>query len=148
MKNAKQFPPELGEAMTAAAILCRRALGLDEEAAPILADAVGLVLAKPPVWQPDTGHVDYCYWFFGTEALRRVGGEPQRAWGEALVGALVDSQRADGAAAGSWDPVDPWGANGGRVYATAMAVLALQGLAALPDTDAAAGGGGERAKAR
>lgn len=29
---------------------------------------------------------------------------------------------------GSWDPVDPWGAHGGRVYATAINCLTLECL--------------------
>jgi hypothetical protein len=32
---------------------------------------------------------------------------------------------ADGCGCGSWDPVDRWGAEGGRVYATAMNALTL-----------------------
>ena len=90
-------------------------------------------LAKPPQWQPDAGKVDLCYWFFASEAVRRLGDAAANAtWREHLVGALQQGQRLDGDAAGSWDPLDPWGADGGRLYATALATLALQALYAVP----------------
>jgi hypothetical protein len=47
-------------------------------------------------------------------------------WFRALDAALLALQCRDGPAAGSWDPIDAWGEDGGRVYATAMNVLALQ----------------------
>ncbi len=41
--------------------------------------------------------------------------------------ALLKLQRADGHRAGSWDPDPNWiGQTGGRVYATAIAVLTLE----------------------
>ena len=75
MRNAKRFPPQHGEAMTAAGLWCRQALGetLDEDSQLPL--GVDLLLAKPPVWEPADGKVDLCYWFFGSEALRRAGGD-------------------------------------------------------------------------
>jgi hypothetical protein len=36
-----------------------------------------------------------------------------------------DHQRKDGCARGSFDPVDVWSPDGGRVYSTAMIALAL-----------------------
>lgn len=41
--------------------------------------------------------------------------------------AATQRKKADACAAGSWDPQrDPFGIAGGRVYSTAMAVLALE----------------------
>jgi hypothetical protein len=40
--------------------------------------------------------------------------------------ALVESQRIDGAEAGSWDTNTVWGGYGGRVYTTAMGALCLE----------------------
>lgn len=141
VRNASLFPPVHGEAMTAAALWCRRALGQDAASVPAIAAGAGLLAKKPPTWDLAAGKVDYCYWLFGTEALRRVGGPEHAAWDEALVSALKSGQRQDGTAAGSWDPIDPWGGDGGRLYATALAVMSLQALyppppAAVP-TDAA-----------
>jgi hypothetical protein len=61
--------------------------------------------------------------------------EAWSSWRAPAVEKLVAAQRAkaDGCAAGSWDPwLDPYGAVGGRVYSTAMAVLALQAPTRFP----------------
>jgi hypothetical protein len=128
----KQFPPAKGEAMTAAGLLCRQALGQQQGDWPVLAAAADRLLAKPPAWDPKSGAVDECYWFFASEALRHFGGKQRAQWNEKLVTSLLEGQRKDDAAAGSWDPVGPWGEDGGRIYATALAVLSLQSLYPLP----------------
>lgn len=128
-----RFPVEHTEAMTAAALLCRLGLGQTEQTHPIVATAASVLVDKPPKWEPDTGKIDLYYWFFASEALRHFGGEPQKEWAAPLETALVAGQRVDGAFAGSWDPVDPWGQAGGRIYATALAVLSLQALAPFPE---------------
>jgi len=53
-------------------------------------------------------------------------------WNEKLVATLLEGQGKDGAAVGSWDPVGTWGEDGGRIHATALAVLSLQSLYPLP----------------
>jgi hypothetical protein len=42
--------------------------------------------------------------------------------------ALVANQRREAGVDehGSWDPVDPWSAEGGRVYSTAICCLSLE----------------------
>ncbi|MBL8728018.1 MAG: terpene cyclase/mutase family protein [Planctomycetes bacterium] len=138
VQSAQRFPPANGEAMTAAAIWCRHALGADAADAQLAAGAA-LLLAKPPSWEPDAGKVDLCYWFFAGEALRRVGAPAARTpWDQQLIAALQQGQRLDGEVAGSWDPRDPWGEDGGRLYSTALAVLALQALYDVPALTAAA----------
>ncbi len=122
-----KFPPEHGEAMTAAALLCRTSLG-QAATDPVLTNSAKRLLDCVPDWKPDAGTIDTCYWFFASEALRNVGGAPRTTWSKALVAALTKGQRVDGEFRGSWDPSDVWGHDGGRVYTTAMAVLALQGL--------------------
>ena len=113
--------------MTGAALLCRMGLGQGiEEDTP--KRSLALLLEKPPQWQPDDGHVDYCYWFFGGEALRHAAADQGKPWRDAMVSALVEGQRREEKLAGSWDPVGPWGEDGGRLYSTALAVLALQSL--------------------
>ncbi len=66
----------------------------------------------------------------GSWVMRAMSGKEYVAWRTALVGALVPSQRvapgADACAVGSWDAIDPWSPEGGRVYATAMAMLSLE----------------------
>ena len=114
--------------MTAAGLLCHTGLGRDESNRPDLKSAIALLLAKPPEWRPDQDAVDHCYWFLASEALRDCEGNVQRSWGTKLILALAKGQRQDASFAGSWDPVAPWDEDGGRIYSTALAVLALQSL--------------------
>src|SRR5262249_19660304 len=82
---------------------------------------------KPPRW-PDPSHpgeVDFLAWMIGTQALYWRGGDAwsKSGWRTALEAAVLPHQRTDGASAGSWDPIDARGKEGGRVYATAAIVL-------------------------
>ncbi|GAB4143319.1 MAG: hypothetical protein Fur0037_10880 [Planctomycetota bacterium] len=120
--HARRFPPERGEAMTAAALLGRLALGQDPKDA-VLAAAAARILAKPPDWKPEA--VDAYYWFMGTAAMTRIGGDGHRKWAAGLL-QIVDHQRHDGNAAGSWDPVGVWDGQGGRIYCTALYALCLE----------------------
>jgi hypothetical protein len=45
-----------------------------------------------------------------------------------MKGSILAHQRMDptDCRRGSWDPVDPWSADGGRVYATAVNTLCLE----------------------
>ena len=69
------------------------------------------------------------YWHYGTLALSMLGGAPWSAWSDALQQAVLPNQVQDGCAKGSWEPVGPWGEDGGRIYATAMMTLALEIIA-------------------
>jgi hypothetical protein len=57
-----------------------------------------------------------------------VGGEHWKWWNDAMKGSIVAHQHLDRSddRYGSWDPVDPWAADGGRVYATAVNTLSLE----------------------
>jgi hypothetical protein len=95
-----------------------------------LAELVRKIDAHPPRW-PDAGKpgdADFLAWMLGTQALYWRGGDTwsKSPWRTALEGAALPRQRTDGASAGSWDPVDARGKDGGRVYATAAIVLALE----------------------
>jgi hypothetical protein len=82
-------------------------------------------LARPPKW--GEGTADMYYWYFGTLAMREVGGEEWKAWDASLEKAVLRHQQAEGARAGSWDPLDPWGlTEGGRIYSTALLTLCLE----------------------
>ena len=75
---------------------------------------------------PHAGHSRLVFW--GSTAMWQVGGERWQKWNEAMRKALVDHQRMekDRCEMGSWDPIDAWSNEGGRVYATAMCCLCLE----------------------
>lgn len=120
-----EYPAEHSESLTAAALLCRVLSGEKLNDHEILQKSAALCAAKPPVWEP--ARIDCYYWYYGAHAMNQVGGERRDAWQQALVQALRSSQDTSrGCRDGSWDAVGPWSEQGGRVYSTAMFVLALQ----------------------
>jgi len=124
----KTFPPEKTQAMTASGILTRIHCGENPRATPAIQKGVALCLDRMPVWNRESGEIDLYYWYFATLALFHTGGNEWNRWYPRVATALLAGQRdaASGAAAGSWDPADPWGPDGGRVYSTALAVLTLE----------------------
>ena len=120
------FDPEWGEALTAAGYFCRRLTGEAPDAAH-MAKYVDLIAAKPPDRHGSGLGTDTYYWYYGTHAMRLHGGRSTwLPWREALKEALVDHQRQDQDTRGSWDPEDVWAFAGGRIYSTALSVLALE----------------------
>lgn len=132
----EHFPREKGEAMTAVGLLCRILLGQRPEAHPILKKHAELIRSKPPVWEPNGYGIDTYYWYYGTYALQFLGKPYWPVWEKAMKAALLDSQRLDGHAVGSWDPIDVWGFVGGRVYTTALMALCLEAPRRLVLSDA------------
>jgi hypothetical protein len=123
---AKRFPVQKTEALTAVGLYCRLLLGQDPKTTRIMRAAEGLIVKKPPTWDTDAGCIDMYYWFYGSHALFQMGGPSWTGWSRRLVDAAVKGQRKEGHAGGSWDPVDPWAEDGGRIYSTAMMVLSLE----------------------
>jgi hypothetical protein len=121
-----KFPSELSEAMTAAGLLIRIHAGQSPASSEPIQKGADLLAARPPMWNVERGSNDFYYWQLGTWAMSRVGGPRWDKWRSALHAAVVEHQNeGDGGAAGSWDPVDAWSNDGGRVYATATLCLAL-----------------------
>ncbi len=122
-----KFPSDKSESLTAAALLVRLDAGQNPKTEPTLLASAALVAKRPPRWAPD-GSIDFYYWALGAQAMHRIGGPAWDAWRTALVAALLPHQEPTkaGCARGSWAPEDPWGPEGGRVYATSMALLALE----------------------
>jgi hypothetical protein len=91
--------------------------------------AVNLLVGDLPEWK--TNKIDFYYWYQATLAVFLYDGftgSIWKRWSSSLLGALLPYQHTakDGCLNGSWDPnYERWGAEGGRVYATAMNALTL-----------------------
>ncbi|MHC4548251.1 MAG: prenyltransferase/squalene oxidase repeat-containing protein [Planctomycetota bacterium] len=108
------FPPEHSHSMTAAGSLVLVYAGAAPKTLPLSLD---LVRALPP----GARYPDMYYWQVGARAFVAAHGSVPREWYEALVAAVASCRRSDGGMRAS----GVWGADGGRIYATAMCVLAL-----------------------
>ena len=67
------------------------------------------------------------FWYYGTLALFRAGGDEWRRWNEAMKDTLLPSQLGDG----SWEAISTYADYAGdgrsdRTYSTAMNVLTLE----------------------
>jgi len=121
------WPADRSESMTAVALLLRAFDHQDPRQTPAVQRGTDLLLQRLPDWDTDAGSIDFYYWYYGSYALWQVGGNAWERWQRQLVPSVVDHQRQDGDECGSWDPqVDPWGDQGGRVYATALNTLTLE----------------------
>jgi len=126
IEDMERFPSEKVEALTAEALHARVAQGEKFEEQPSMRDGLALVLQTLPAWRPEAGAVDFYYWWHGTVALRAAGGEAWASWRAAVAAALRRGQATAGHRRGSFDPSsEPWGDNGGRVYATAVGLMTL-----------------------
>lgn len=121
-----RFPAAKTEALTGAVLLCRALMHQDPKDHPVMKLSAETMATKPPVWNDADGSIDMYYWYYATYAMYQYGGKLWEAWSKKLSAAAGRSQCKDGNAKGSWDPVDPWGDDGGRVYATAMMALCLE----------------------
>jgi hypothetical protein len=122
--QAGRFPASESESLTALA-LCAH-LAWDRWDSPLLLAGAELVAKKPPLWDDVRGSIDFDYWYCGTRARWELGGQEWVTWDGYLREALMGREVEGGCAQGSWDPKDPWGDEGGRVYATALATLCLE----------------------
>ena len=74
------------------------------------------------------GACNMYFWYYGTLAMFRAGGNDWRRWNESLKGTLLPTQNADG----SWDPKSVYATDYAgddrrdKSYSTAMAVLTLE----------------------
>lgn len=119
------FPAENSEALTSVGLLGRFMAGNVPSEDPMMERHASLIVQNMPTWSEDGHFADMYYWYFGTEALSRMGGDFWLRWSVAAMDELIGAQCSERTSAGSWDPIGPWGFAGGRVYSTAMAALTL-----------------------
>jgi hypothetical protein len=122
----ERFPAERSESLTAVGVLTRIFDGRKPASDPALERGARLLAAQPPKW--DAPNIDFYYWYYGTLALFQYGGPEWEQWKKAMERELLAHQCADPAKhdVGSWDPVDPWSSEGGRVYSTALNCLCME----------------------
>jgi hypothetical protein len=124
-----RFPQEKSESMTAVGVLARVFLGEDPRTSEAIRKGAALCAKALPSWNESDGSIDMYHWYYGTLAMSPVGGDLWETWDAAMKAAVVDTQRLDGdycGFKGSWDPLDPWRDDGGRVYSTAALAMCLQ----------------------
>ena len=69
------------------------------------------------------------FWHWGSLLMYQAGGQHWASWRDALKANVLSHHRRDGdycGYKGSWDPLGPWGKDGGRVYSTAIMTLVFQ----------------------
>jgi hypothetical protein len=120
------FPAAKTESLTGVVVLCRYLMHQDPKDTPIMNKSQDTILAKLPTWNEKDGSIDMYYWYYASYAMFQASGKYWAKWSTALTKAAVDTQKKNGNEKGSWDPVDPWGEEGGRVYSTAIMVLCLE----------------------
>lgn len=115
--------------MTAVGVLCRLFGGEPRRDRTVRA-GVRILAEHPPLWREAAGRslstINLYYWYYASYALFQYGGPEWSRWNEALLPALLKSQRRGGCEHGSWDPIGEWGPIGGRVYSTALGAMTLE----------------------
>jgi hypothetical protein len=111
--------------LTAAGLLTRQYLGWKKDQPDLLAGAEYLMKNLPPESGGDLGPIYYYY--YATQVLHHLEGPSFDLWNHRMREHLIRTQQTAGHKTGSWNPEGTdWGAQGGRMYATSMALITLQ----------------------
>lgn len=129
--SPEQRPSDLSAAsMTALGSLMRLHTGTPRTDPPLGAAAASLAAMKPAYGTRQARTRDAYLWYYASQVLVQTGGPEWDAWYGQLCTALEAEQVTEGEQAGSWEPLgtvpDRWGAFGGRLYVTALHLLALE----------------------
>jgi len=115
--------------MTACGMLCRLYMGMSREDR-LIKNGTLILMENLPEWnQPGIGAQFYYYWYYGSLVLFQIEGDFWKKWNLKMRDMLVTHQNmTPGELNGSWDPAASthFSQMGGRVYATALAVLTLE----------------------
>ncbi len=126
-----QRPSDLSAAcMTALGTLMRLHTGTPHGNEPLRKAAAELAAITPSYGGRDVRARDAYLWYYSSQVLVQTGGAEWDRWYRQLCRLLESKQITTGGDAGSWDPLGPipdrWGAYGGRLYVTALHLLALE----------------------
>jgi len=116
------------EALTAISVMSRIFMDRNKSDVRLMMGCQAIV-KDLPVWRDID--IDFYYWYYASLALFQYDGPTGtfwKQWNERMKDALVKNQctRSHGCKFGSWEPVDRWSCEGGRVYATAINALTLE----------------------
>jgi len=130
-RNPGQRPSDLSAAsMTALGSLMRLHTGTARSDERLRAAAGDLAAMTPAYGTRQARSRDAYLWYYASQVLVQTGGPQWDAWYGRLCTVLEAEQVGDGDDAGSWEPLgtvpDRWGAYGGRLYVTALHLLALE----------------------
>jgi hypothetical protein len=130
-------------ALTAIGVMTR--VFLNKRGDPRTRGGMDKVIGDLPDWDAQGLKVDFYYWYYASYAIFLYDGATGpywKKWNERVKTAILDKQnRAKGDCRhGSWEPVDRWSTDGGRVYTTAMGALILEVYYRYPSSVNAYGG--------
>jgi hypothetical protein len=130
-RSPQQRPSALSiSCMTAVGALMRLHTG-DTPRAPGVKEPCRVLATLLPSYGSSSNRTRDAYlWYYASQVLVHDEGADWDRWYAALVETLAAQQEAAGAKRGSWDPLGPvpdrWGVYGGRIYVTALHLLALE----------------------
>jgi hypothetical protein len=129
-KPEQRMSPLSSACMTAVGALMRLHTGAAADD-PRVVQAARALAAMPPDYGTATRKTRDSYlWYYASQVLVHTGGPEWERWYGRLVATLAATQESAGPQAGSWDPLGPapdrWGIYGGRIYVTALHLLALE----------------------
>ncbi|MFM8634427.1 MAG: squalene--hopene cyclase [Planctomycetia bacterium] len=114
---------QIRPALTAEALLCRQYLGWRRDDPKLVAGAALLLREVPKGFD----YPDVYAWYYATQVLHHMEGEPWRQWNDWMRTALPESQVDKGREKGSWSPSnDKWGYVGGRLFMTCLCTCMLE----------------------
>ena len=123
--NLGQFgymnPTDLKPEMSAEGLLCLQYLDVSRDDPVLQAGASYLAKTLP---RKNT-HSSY-YWYYGSQFMYHMQGDPWKKWNDAMKPILIDSQISAGHEAGTWAPTDNWEKSGGRLLSTSLRILILE----------------------
>jgi hypothetical protein len=132
-RNPQQRPSQLSAGcMTAVGTLMRLHTGWNASDPRAQQSARALAALRPTYGTTNTKEKTRdCYlWYYASQVLVHTGGDEWTDWYDQLATTLEQTQERQGPRAGSWDPLgavpDRWGQYGGRIYVTALHLLALE----------------------
>jgi hypothetical protein len=130
-RNTQQRPSQLSAGcMTAVGTLMRLHTGWTASDPRVQQSARALASLRPGYGSAQEKTRDCYLWYYASQVLVHTGGDEWTDWYDQLAATLEQTQERQGPRAGSWDPLgavpDRWGQYGGRIYVTALHLLALE----------------------